>query len=73
LIAILIEGLAGIEEKDLIAEVDWAAGDIKMIKLLKGEIYLGVKIEMYNFNAEHNQLLAYLSIFPKRTSTARAT
>jgi hypothetical protein len=43
---ILIDGPAGIVEKDLIAEVDWAAGGIKMMELSKGEIYLEIKIEM---------------------------
>jgi hypothetical protein len=49
LIGIQIEGPAGIDEKAMIAEADWAGGGIWMTELLKGEMYLEIKIEMNVF------------------------
>ena len=49
LIGIQIEGPAGIDEKAMIAEAHWAGEGIWMTQLLKGEMYLEIKIEMNVF------------------------
>jgi hypothetical protein len=46
---ILIKGPAGIVEKAMIVEVDWAAEGSKMMERSKGGIYLEIKIGMNDF------------------------